>query len=370
MKKGLRRTSCLVLCVFMVVMLFTGCAADESSTDTQNSDEKEVIKLRIGAGHTPESGQWIKVLEDFFMPEVNARLAEKGYEIRWVTGWGGSIAKLGEVLESVEANLLDMGYIVYVFEPSKLMLQGMTYRMPFQSGDPLLVSKASVYLYDKYPQYKNDFHKYNQTCLAVSVSDPYNMYSAFEVKSFEDLVGVKVGAAGANLSWIENTGAVPVQTNLNECFTSLQTGVYDATIQPTGACYKLQVYTEAPYLLEAHFGVQSFGALVINNDTLAGLPSEVADVLQEVAVEYQTKEAEYILERYEADKAAMEAEGTKIYTLPQEEREKWAAMLPNVVGALCDELTELGYPAKEIISDYYSFLQDNGYEMIRDWELK
>ena len=356
-----------VLVIFCLAFTVTGCKKDAKSADA--SSGKETIKIRIGAGHTPESGQWIKVIEDFYMPTVDARLADSGYEIEWITAWGGSVAKLGEVLEAIETNLLDMGYIVYVFEPSKLMLQGMTYRMPFQSGDPLLVSKVSQYMYDKYPDFKNDFQKYNQTCLAVSVSDPYNMYSNFKVESYKDLSGVKVGAAGANLSWIENTGAVAVQTNLNECFTSLQTGVYDSTIQPTGACYKLQVHTEAPYLLEAHFGVQSFGSLCINNDTLAKLPEEVKKVFEEVAVEYQDKEAEYILKRYEEDKAGMKAEGTDIYTLPQEERVKWAAMLPNVVGNLSKELTDHGYPAKEIISGYYKFLEENGYEKIRDWDL-
>jgi len=380
MKKTMKKMVALLCCLALVTVAFAGCAGTKPANEPEAtpaagdesaapSGEVETITLRIGAGHTPESGQWIKVIEDFFMPEIDARLEGTGYEIEWVTAWGGSVAKLGEVLEAIETGLLDIGYIVYVFEPSKLMLQGMTYRMPFQSGDPLLVAEASAYMYDKYPEFKEDFNKYNQSCLAVSVSDPYNMYANFDVKSYTDLEGVKVGAAGANLSWIENTGAVPVQTNLNECFTCLQTGVYDATIQPTGACYKLQVHTEAPYLLEAHFGVQSFGAISMNNDTLAGLPEEVKSVIEEVSVEYQTKEAEYILQRYEEDKAGMEAEGTTIYTLPQEERVKWAAMLPNVVGDLCDELTELGYPAKDIISDYYGFLQENGYEMIRDWEL-
>ena len=354
--------------LFSCIFIFTGCNKNEVSKGA-DSDGKKTIVLRIGAGHTPESGQWIKVIEDFYMPEVDARLENTGYKIEWIPAWGGSVAKLGEVLEAIETNLLDIGYIVYVFEPSKLMLQGMTYRMPFQSGDPLLVSKASSYLYEKYPDFKNDFNKYNQTCLAVSVSDPYNMFAKDKVETFKNLEGIKVGAAGANLSWIQNIGSVPVQTNLNECFTSLQTGVYDATIQPTGACYKLQVHTEAPYLVEAQFGVQSFGAISINNDTLAKLPDEVKTVLQDVAVEYQDKEAEYILQRYEEDKSHMKAEGTEILTLSYEERVKWAAMLPNVVGDLSKELTELGYPAKEIISDYYGFLQENGYEMIRKWAL-
>ncbi len=353
----------MVLAPLSLVAVLT-CAAAAA-----NAAEKETIRLRIGAGHTPISGQWIKSVNDFFMPEVNKRLEGTKYEIRWITAWGGSIAKLGEVLEAIETNLLDLGYIVYVFEPSKLMLQGMTYRMPFQSGDPLLVSKASSYMYDKYPQFRNDFHKYNQIALAVSVSDPYNMFSKKPVKSHMDLDNTKVGAAGANLSWLKGSGAVPVQTNLNECYTSLQTGVYDATIQPTGASYKLKIAEAAPYMVEAHFGVQSFGALSVNKKKYETLPPVVQKVMQEVADEFQTVAANYILERYESDKKGMRENGTDIYTLPAEARKAWAATLPNVVGELAQELEANGYPGREIVGDYYSFLKQHGYEMIREWDL-
>ncbi len=331
--------------------------------------DKQIIRLRIGAGHTPESGQWVKSVNDYFMPEVNKRLIDTKYQIKWITGWGGSIAKLGEVLEAIEVNLLDVGYIVYVFEPSKLMLQGMTYRMPFQSGDPLLVSKASSYMYKKYPHFKRDFHKYNQIALAVSVSDPYNMFAKAQTRSHMDLSGVKVGAAGANLSWLKNTGAIAVQTNLNECYTSLQTGVYDATIQPTGASYKLKISEAAPYMVEAHFGVQSFGALSVNKRKFESLPAEVQKVMQAVAEDFQDEAANYILNRYESDKRGMIAAGTRIFTLPAEARKAWAASLPNVVGDLASELESRGYPGKKIVADYYNFLQENGYEMIRDWDL-
>ncbi len=344
-------------------------AAAMSTAVPAQAADKEIIRLRIGAGHTPESGQWIKTVNDFFMPEVNKRLAGTKYEIKWVPGWGGSIAKLGEVLEAIETNLLDVGYIVLVFEPAKLMLQGMTYRMPFQSGDPMLVSKATAYMYGKYPQFKEDFHKYNQIALAISVSDPYNMFSKTPVTSHKDLANIKVGAAGANLSWLKNTGAIPVQSNLNECYTSLQTGVYEATIQPTGASYKLKIAEVAPYMVEAHFGVQSFGALSVNKKKFESLPAEVQKAMQDVAAEFPTKAAEYIVERYEADKKGMLANGTKIYTLPSEARKAWAASLPNVVGELVKELEAKGYPGKQIVADYYKFLQDNGYEMIRNWDL-
>ena len=67
----------------------------------------------------------------------------------------------------------------------------------------------------------------------------------------------------------------------------------------------------------------------------------------------------------------MEESGDVIITqLTQEEKERWANMLPNVVGDdLCAELNANGIDGTAIISAYYEKLQESGYEMVRDWEL-
>src|SRR3989339_430075 len=83
----------------------------------------EQITLRIGAGQTPQGFTWIRSVTEYFIPYVDKKLAEKGnYRIKWVEAWGGTVAKVDEVLEAVEGGLLDIGWVGNVFEAAKLPL--------------------------------------------------------------------------------------------------------------------------------------------------------------------------------------------------------------------------------------------------------
>ena len=344
----------------LAVCLLTSCAKKETAA-------KQKITLRIGSGHAT-SNPWVTVLDEFFVPEVSKRVAERtNYEIEWIKAYGASVIKLNDELEGIEAGLVDIGTTIIVFEPAKLMLHTMVYRMPFSCSDPLVVAKVMKQIYAEYPEHVSEFEKYNQKLLAMGVSDPYNLFSNKEVRSLSDVRGMKIGAAGANLNWINNSGAVPVNTNLNEVYQSLQTNVIQGTIQPTDSCYNLKVPEVAPYLLEANFNVVPFNSITINMDKWKSLPKEVQDILVEVGKEYETKEPEYIVEVYARDVEKMKTEGVKVYSLPRAEQETWAAAIPDCVSVMVKELNERGYKGTEIVNRYYELLEQNGWAKVRAW---
>ncbi len=371
----MRRFSKLLslICIMALLMVsISGCGGG-SQQDADNGDAgggKETIKLVIGAGHPADTVQWTYGVTQFFQKNVEERVvAETDYEIQWTDAYGGTVAKLGEVLEAVESGLLDLGMIVYVFEPTKLMLEGMTYRMPFQSPDPIMVAEAAMELYEEFPEFKADFEKYNQKFLGLAVSDNYNLFTTFPMEDVTDLNNRKIAGAGANLEWIKNTGAVGVQSNLNEGYTSMQTGVYEGFINPTGAMYRMKIHEVSDNLLLADFGVQIVGGLTINMNTWNSLPEDVQQIMLEEGENMTMLEAQYTQDLYESDLAAMEAEGVNLVQLSQEAKEEWVAMIPNVPGELADELNSLGYPGTEIVQAYFDKLVERGFVMPRDWEL-
>ncbi len=371
----MRRFSKLLslICVMALLMAsISGCGGSQQDTDSDAGDSsgKEVIEMVVGAGHPADTVQWTYGVTHFFQKNVQERVAaETDYEIQWTEAYGGTVAKLGEVLEAVEGGLLDVGMIVYVFEPTKLMLEGMTYRMPFQSPDPIVVAEAAMELYEEYPEFKADFEKYNQKFLGLAVSDNYNLFTTFPVDEVSDLENKKIAGAGANLKWIEGTGTVGVQSNLNEGYTSMQTGVYEGFINPTGAMYRFKIHEVSDYLLLADFGVQIVGGLTINMDTWNSLPEEVQQIMLEEGENMTMLEAQYTKDLYESDLAAMESEGVTITQLSQEAKEEWVAKIPNVPGELAAELNSLDYPGTEIVKAYFAKLVERGFIMPRDWEL-
>ena len=381
MKKN--RLFALGMAAAVAISTMTGCGS--SSTQTKEtaapaesggqeaaapSGNKEKITLRIGSGHS-ESNPWITALDDYFVKNVSERVsAETNYEIDWVKSYGGSVISLGNELQGVQDGLVDIGCTILVFEASRLPLQDMVYSMPFSCSDPLIVAETIKQMYAEYPEFTSIYESdYNQKFIGIGVSDPYGFYSTKEVKSLDDVKGMKIGAAGINLSWIEGSGAVGVQTSLNDTYQNLQTNVCQATIQPTHSCVNLKVYEVAPYYLDANFNVVPFNAITVNMDTWNDLPAEVQTILTEVGEGYLDYEANYINEIHEKDLADLQEKGCTIVTLSREEQEKWAASLPDIVNGLVKNLDNAGYKGAEIVEKYYQILESQGVERVRDWNI-
>lgn len=369
-KKWCKVVSLICLSVFVMVSV-VGCGGgDQKPAAPAPTAEKKVIKLRIGAGHLPDTTTWIGVLDSFFVPEVEKRVAERtNYKIEWNKTWGGTVAKLGEELEAIESGLLDLGFIVYVFEPTKLMMHGMTYRLPFTSPDPVLSAKAASEMYDKYPQVKTAFEKYNQKFLAVAVSEAYDLFTTFPLSKVSELKGKKIAGAGANLTWIEGTGAIPVQSNMNEAYTSMQTGLYQGFINPTSSMYRFKIHEVSKYLLQVGFGCMIVGGVTVNMNVWNKLPKEVQDIMLEVAKEYTAKQAQVTLEQYNKDVAAMQKDGVTITVLDPVEKEKWVNMLSNIPGGWAKEVDATGLPGTAFLKDYLKRMEELGYKAPRQWEL-
>jgi TRAP-type C4-dicarboxylate transport system substrate-binding protein len=354
----------------LVVLLCTFALFANGSPESSDGG-KESITLRIGSGHSL-SNPWITAMDEYFVKNVSERVSnETDYEINWVKNYGGSVITLGNELQGIQDGLVDVGSIILVFEASRMPLATMAYSMPFASSDPLIVADVLKVMQDEYPEFTTVYEeKFNQHFLGMGVSDPYGFFSTKEVRSLDDVAGIRVGAAGINLTWIEGSGAVGVQTSLNDTYQNLQTNVVQATIQPTHSCVNLQVPEVAPYYLDANFNaIGPFNAITVNKQSWDSLPEEVQIIMSEVGEGYLDFEANYINTIHEQDLKAINEAGGTVIALPREEQEKWAASLPDVVNDLVKRLNATGLNGSEIVERYYQLLEESGEERIREWNI-
>jgi TRAP-type C4-dicarboxylate transport system substrate-binding protein len=354
--------------VFVVLLCSLALFANGSSESEKGAKKK--ITLRIGSGHSL-SNPWITAMDDYFVETISERVSkETNYEINWVKNYGGSVITLGNELQGVQDGLVDIGCTILVFEASRLPLVDMVYSMPFSCSDPLIVADVIKVLYKEYPEFTSVYEDdYNQHYLGIGVSDPYGFFSTKEVKSLDDVYGMKIGAAGINLGWIEGSGAAGVQTSLNDTYQNLQTNVCQATIQPTHSCVNLKVYEVAPYYLDANFNVVPFNSITINTQTWESLPPEVQKIMTEVGEGYLDYEAKYIDTVHEKDLKTITDVGGKVIALSRAEQERWANSLPDIVNDLVQRLNAKGFEGSEIVERYYQLLEERGVERIRDWNI-
>ena len=326
---------------------------------------QESIRMTMAAGHPPIF-LWVKLLKETFAATVDAELARTGkYKMQWTEAYGGTLAKIGSELETMQQGISDVGIVSSVFQSAKLPLNNVTYFVPFGPADANVVTQSVSSAQDS-PALMAEWAKYNTVYLAGFAIDNYNIIASFPFTKIEDLKGKKIGGAGPNLNWIKNTGAVGVQGSLNTFYNDIKTGVYDGAFVFATAAVPAKLYEVAPNMVKLDFGAMHAGALAINKGRWDKLPDEVKAAFRKGANAYK---ATYLAEqtaRIESSLAAWQKAGGKIVTVDPAERAKLVKLVPNPTK---DWFKQAGAgPAKKVLSEYMNAARATGFKFARDYD--
>ena len=329
----------------------------------------EKIKAVVIDGY-PAKAMWVQEFTNFFIPEVDKRLAEKGnYEMDWQESYGGSIVKPKGVLEGIKLGLGDIGIVTTIFHNSKLPSQALSAVTPFVAADARVVAKAVDEIAKEFPTMQKEFAKQNQVYLATGVVlDTYQMFSTKPVTTLKELEGAKVAGAGMNMRYVEGIeGAAGVRGGLTDFYSMLQTGLVEAAMLWPEAAKTFKIAEVAPTMLKADLGAVNSKTVTVNRDYWQKLPEEVQDVLLEVAVAYRDHVASVAMDRAEASRQAYVEGGGTIVEVSAEDRSAWAAAMPNIAAEWAKNLDEKGEPGTDMLKAYMGKLAEAGFTPTRDW---
>ncbi len=329
----------------------------------------ETIKAVVIDGY-PARALWVKEFTEFFIPEVDRRLAANGnYVMEWQESYGGSIVKPKGVLEGVKLGLGDIGIVTTIFHSSKLPSQAISAVTPFVAADARAVAKAVDEIAKEYPAMQAEFEKQNQVYLATGVVlDTYQVFSKAPINSLSDLEGGKVAGAGMNLRYLEGIeGAAGVRGGLTDFYNMLQTGLVDHAMLWPEAAKTFKIAEVAPYMLKADLGAVNSKTITVNKDYWDGLPDEVKSVLQEVAVDYRDHVAGIAMDRAAASRDAYVEAGGTVVDMSLEDRAAWATSMPDIASEWAAGLDESGMQGSEMLNAYLGKLKDAGFTGVRDW---
>ena len=324
---------------------------------------QETIRLRIASGHPP-ANTYVYLMQNFFVPEVTKRVAEKTkYKVEFVEGYGGSMVKVADVLEGVQSGIIDMGGYCFCFEPSNLPLHAFQVMLPFGTMDPEVSLKVARAVYDKVPYMSTVFEdKFKQKLIALIADNGYNLGTNLEWNSVGDLKGQKIAGAGLNLKWLEFAGATPVQSSLPEAYTAMQTGVYNGWIMFPSGWVNFKLYEVGKYYTEIGFGAITWHGLTINSARWAKLPKEVQDIILQVGKEYELKTGSVNKENYPKQIADLKSHGANVRTLPEKVRQDWANSLAAWPAQKAKELDAAGLPGTQVLEIALQAAEANGHK--------
>ena len=329
---------------------------------------QQVIKLTAAAGHPPVF-LWIKVLDEYFIPEVDKRLAAAGgkYKIEWTKAYGGTLVKLGNESTAMKDGISDLGFVATIFEAAKFPLQNVTYFTPFGSDDIKLVTDTITDMHKKIPAMNDAWARNGLTYLGGAGLDSYHLFAKFPVTRFEDLQGKKITAPGPSANWVKNTGAVAVAGTLNTYYEDIKTGVSDGALTMVTAAWGAKLQEVAPYINRVNFGSQFGAAIAMNKGRFDKLPKEVQKIFVDAgngySVELVKLQSAVAAERLQL----MVKAGAKIVDLPDSERKRWADALPPVAKIWGAEMQAKGLPATQVLQAYMAALKKAGTRVPRDW---
>jgi TRAP-type C4-dicarboxylate transport system substrate-binding protein len=337
--------------------------AEPSGSETV---EKETIPLVIGAGHTAGSMEYIDSLDNFFKPEVAKRVSENtNYEIAWTDAYG-TVGGVAETVTITQDGMLDFCVITVSPVSGQLPYHQYSILLPFSVGDNKICLEASKKLYEEFPdQLITSFEtQYNQKLLSLMVLDSYEIFSDRPIEKATDMKGLKIGGSGRNLLWLDGTGAVAVQSNMTDGYTSLQTGLINGQFAAPHWAVKANYQDICKYATNIGLGSTMGELLTVNLDTWNSLPAEVQDIILEVAEELETYHLEYTNGCRQKAYDTFTAAGGTIIEWPEEEKAAWLATVPNIP----DTAVELGEVGLKILERYCEILTEMGVNIPRDWE--
>ena len=329
----------------------------------------ETIKAVVIDGY-PARALWVKEFTNFFIPEVDKRLAVSGnYVMEWQESYGGSIVKPKGVLEGIKLGLGDIGIVTTIFHSSKLPSQAISAVTPFVAPDAPTVAKAVDEIAKEYPAMQNEFAKQNQVYLATGVVlDTYQVFSKTPINGLSDLEGSKVAGAGMNLRYLEGIkDAAGVRGGLTDFYNMLQTGLVDQAMLWPEAAKTFKIAEVAPYMLKADLGAVNSKTITVNKDYWDGLPDEVKGVLTDVALAYRDHVANIAMDRAAASREAYVAAGGTIVEMTAADRATWADAIPDIATEWAQGLDSKGEAGTDMLNAYLGKLEAAGYTGVRDW---
>lgn len=325
----------------------------------------ESFTLRMGAGHPSGPTAYTTMMEHYLAPEISKRVAaQTKHRVHFVHGYGGSIAKVSEVLESVQSGVLDIGGYCVCFEPAKLFLHNFAYFVPFGPTNSIEAMAISRKVYDQNPWLAAQFSEhYGQEMLALNGYGNYHLGTVARWRTVSDLKGVKIAGAGPNLPWLAHVGAIPVQSALPDGYMSMQTGVYSGWLMFPSSYYSYKFHEPAPHYSLVGFGAMGGAVVVtINSKTMRRLPPDVQRIVREVSRDFEQATAIDLERRQVKGLADLRKSGAHVHSVSPAIRQQWAKSLANFPNRMARDANGRGYPGSQVMSSYIKAAAEAGYQ--------
>lgn len=319
----------LLLIICLSGSMFTSCSSEEETSEpSQTTAPAKPVVLKMASAAT---GNYIDV-EQAFVDAFNERCGP-GYTIEFYPA--EQMLSFMEMLDGVRTGATDIGVITpnfYSFDEPKLGVVEL----------PFLFNNLDAHI-EAVPELKPLYgdileQQFNQKLLCLHNYTGMALLSTKPVKTLEDWEGLLVQAISPSIaSMVEALGGSSVTGQpYTESYSLIEKGTVDAVITAPAAMRIFALTDVADYMTAAYM-VPAVHGFSVNLDSWNKLPKEIQDIMIEEAQKQSDIIDEWLKGEWVKDHDAIAEAGVEIYTVPQDELERWKECCQGI----CDEQMEL-----------------------------
>ena len=277
--------------------------------------------------------------------------------------WGGSLTKAGEELQAVRSGMANVGFYAMGYYPSLMVLNGVSYVVPFNPPDPRVLLRIYERLVRDVPELAAEIEQHNQKLMFYIPFASYEILSTKPVKTLADFKGLKVGAIGATMpKWFEAVGAVPISMPSPERYQALQTGIIGASCMGFAPHDPFKLTDIAKHSTTVNLGSVILAPVVLNTDDWKKLSPEDQKLFLEAGREAGQWIADKTMEEEAAIKAKWKGLGVAFYTLSASDKQAWAEKVKSLPYDWAETWDKKGIAATKTMDAYLKAAADVGHK--------
>jgi len=310
------------------------------------------IRLKAAFWVYPQSA--FAVGQDWYMKEVEFLTKGKVIFERY---WSQSLVTARDIPDALAGGIADVGTILPGYYAGKFPL-GDVGSMPGLNYHQWPCLTALQETWNHAPELREEFARRGVRMLTPIAFGPYNLWTKKEVKSLEDLKGLKIRSVGIQALLIKALGATPVAITPPELYDALQKGTVDGAVGDYDVAVAYGWHKVTNYYNMVPVGTSTC-YFAISNKTWNGLPADIQKIMQDVVPDAIKAYAEI----YEIDgiskwrKIALGA-GIKEVPFPRDQANKVKEIAKTQVwDKWATEMQSKGFAGQKVLETYVKAIE-------------
>lgn len=266
----------------------------------------------------------------------------------------GQLTKAPQCYEGVVNGISDIGMSCFAYSLGRFpLLEGLDLPLGYPNG--LTASRIATALAAQYaPKELADVHT-----LYIHAHGPGILAAKKQIKTLDEVKGLKVRATGLSANIVTALGGNPVAMAQPETYDALSKGVVEATLCPmeTLKGWKQGEVIDA-VTDSSHIGYTTAMFVVMNKAKWEALPADVQKIFMDVSKEWVDKHGAAWDKADQEGKEFIAGLNHPILPLSPEEQAKWKQAVQPVVDAYVKKAQEKELPGDNLVADIQKMIAE------------